>query len=509
MVRREQRPGVLESRREDWAATEQHPVVSAGRNDVRVGGGSGKAEELIKKSVLSAIQPPPLCGGLFFNKDFPAPCNKLSKMSTPNITPQMMGMLGNSYTTSGGLLSQNHLASMGILNDVNLNDSSPFDINDFPQLTGRPSSSGGQQGQLGSLRKQGISSIVQQNQEFSIQNEDFPALPGFKASALDASIPVLFELMKLLLVVPPRLLSGVIVLVHLIPPLNSPSTFHNAEFRVPSSQYCDNRGHIDILTFSTLLTASVHSVSTCYPDSKRCPPLRCGSSDFPMDMRQKEKLHENVSMLQSQHFPMSRSVGFNLGGTYTSSRQQQQQHATGASFTHGNNQEFLHLRGSDLFSPSHGNYQSQVYHLNMHNVLAEPRPTETEPNRMVRFDFAVRLVLTYRLIEDAQLQEEKKAMTMVCHLAYEDQLSVTCTTIKGVFISEAPTAHQEESSLLFEDSNIKVLIFLLQNLGQEEEIATQFLLYPHRVATVEEHFVETSLQLNQITRSPKNPSSKD
>ena len=34
----------------------------------------------------------------------------------------------------------------------------------------------------GSLRKQGIgvSPIVQQNQEFSIQNEDFPALPGFK-----------------------------------------------------------------------------------------------------------------------------------------------------------------------------------------------------------------------------------------------------------------------------------------------------------------------------------------
>ena len=32
------------------------------------------------------------------------------------------------------------------------------------------------------LRKQGlgVSPIVQQNQEFSIQNEDFPALPGFK-----------------------------------------------------------------------------------------------------------------------------------------------------------------------------------------------------------------------------------------------------------------------------------------------------------------------------------------
>ncbi|KAF8396678.1 hypothetical protein HHK36_018303 [Tetracentron sinense] len=39
----------------------------------------------------------------------------------------------------------------------------------------------------GSLRKQGVgvSPIVQQNQEFSIQNEDFPALPGFKGGNAD------------------------------------------------------------------------------------------------------------------------------------------------------------------------------------------------------------------------------------------------------------------------------------------------------------------------------------
>lgn len=34
----------------------------------------------------------------------------------------------------------------------------------------------------GSLRKQ----IAQQNQEFSIQNEDFPALPGFKGDYMHA-----------------------------------------------------------------------------------------------------------------------------------------------------------------------------------------------------------------------------------------------------------------------------------------------------------------------------------
>lgn len=66
-------------------------------------------------------------------------------------------MLGNSYPTVGGPLSQGHvqtvsnLSSMGMLNDVNSNDNSPFDINDFPQLTSRPSSSGGPQGQLGNF----------------------------------------------------------------------------------------------------------------------------------------------------------------------------------------------------------------------------------------------------------------------------------------------------------------------------------------------------------------------
>ena len=70
-------------------------------------------------------------------------------------SPQVISMLGNSYPTAGGPLSQGHvqtvnnLSSMGMLNDVNSNENSPFDLNDFPQLTSRPSSSGGPQGQLG------------------------------------------------------------------------------------------------------------------------------------------------------------------------------------------------------------------------------------------------------------------------------------------------------------------------------------------------------------------------
>ncbi|XP_076903035.1 putative NOT transcription complex subunit VIP2 [Bidens hawaiensis] len=107
--------------------------------------------------------------------------NRLMGGMLQQASPQVMSMLGNSYL-SGGSLSLNHVNSMGMINDVNNNDGSPFDINDFPQLSSRPSSSGGAQGQIGSLRKQGlgVSPIVQQNQEFSIQNEDFPALPGFK-----------------------------------------------------------------------------------------------------------------------------------------------------------------------------------------------------------------------------------------------------------------------------------------------------------------------------------------
>ena len=63
-----------------------------------------------------------------------------------------MSMLGNSYHTGGGQLSQNHLQSVNnmMLGDHS-NDSSLFDINnDFPQLTSRPGSAGGTQGQLGS-----------------------------------------------------------------------------------------------------------------------------------------------------------------------------------------------------------------------------------------------------------------------------------------------------------------------------------------------------------------------
>nr|GMD80019.1 probable NOT transcription complex subunit VIP2 isoform X1 [Ipomoea batatas] len=104
--------------------------------------------------------------------------------------PQMVSMLGNSYSGAGVPLLQNqfqagnsHLASMALLNEYNARDNATFDINDFPQLGGRPPSAGGSQGQLGFIRKPNIG-FSQQNQEFSIQNEDFPALPGFKGAMI-------------------------------------------------------------------------------------------------------------------------------------------------------------------------------------------------------------------------------------------------------------------------------------------------------------------------------------
>ncbi|XP_073114477.1 probable NOT transcription complex subunit VIP2 isoform X1 [Elaeis guineensis] len=214
--------------------------------------------------------------------------------------PQMIGMLGNSYPTSGGPLSQSQmqtgndaLSSVGMLHDVNSNDNSPFDINDFPHLMGCPSSAGGPQGQLGSLRKQGvgISSIVQQNQEFSIQNEDFPALPGYKGN----------------------------------------------------------------------------------------------NSNFSMDLQQKEQVHDNMSMIQSQHLPMARSPAFNLGGTYPPNCQQQQQNASSVHnsgvFASGSNKDLLHMHGSDLFPSSHGTYHSQVQNMGPPSIglraLNSPNPASS------------------------------------------------------------------------------------------------------------------------------------
>ncbi|XP_073139462.1 probable NOT transcription complex subunit VIP2 isoform X2 [Henckelia pumila] len=189
-------------------------------------------------------------------------------------SPQVLSMLSNSYPTAGGSLNQNHvqsvnnLSSMGMLNDVNSNDGAPFDINDFPQLSSRPSSSGGPQGPLGSLRKQGLNPIVQQNQEFSIESEDFPALPGFKG----------------------------------------------------------------------------------------------GNGDYSMNLQQKDQLHDSsVSMMQPQHFSMGRSAGYNLGAIYSPLRQQQQhaQSATGTRLTNINNQDLLHLHGSEMFSSPHPTFHSQ------------------------------------------------------------------------------------------------------------------------------------------------------
>ncbi|KAJ4955815.1 hypothetical protein NE237_012598 [Protea cynaroides] len=245
--------------------------------------------------------------------------------------PQVLSILGNSYSP-GGPLSQsqvhggnNALSSMGMLNDMNANENSPFDINDFPQLSGRPSSAGGSQGQLGSLRKQSVG-VLQQNQEFSIQNEDFPALPGYKG----------------------------------------------------------------------------------------------GNTDYAMDLHQKEQLNDSaMSMMQSQHFPMGRSSGFNLGGTYSSHRQQQQQHApsvggSGVPFGSANSQDLLHMHGSDIFPSSHASYHSQV----QNNGPPGLRPVTT-PNSVSGLGSYDQLIQQYQQLQ-SQSQFRLQQMSAVGQ-SYRDQ----------------------------------------------------------------------------------------
>ncbi|CAM6102910.1 unnamed protein product [Calypogeia fissa] len=186
--------------------------------------------------------------------------------------PPPVSLLGSNFSSSPGSGIQVPSANgpLGSLNDGGQNDGVHFDMNDFPQLTTR--NSGGLQGPGAALRKQGVgvNTIVQQNQEFSIQNEDFPALPGFKG----------------------------------------------------------------------------------------------GSSDITSEMHHKEQQHENaLAAIQSQHFPMGRSAGFSLGGSYVPHRQQSQQHqAAGVSSSLNSGSlsaanaadHNLHTAVSDNFTSSHG-----------------------------------------------------------------------------------------------------------------------------------------------------------
>ncbi|MCE3050692.1 putative NOT transcription complex subunit vip2 [Datura stramonium] len=189
-------------------------------------------------------------------------------------SPQVMSMLGNTYPTAGGPLSQNHvqavgnLNSMGMLNDVNSNDGSPFDINDFPQLSSRPSSAGGPQDNW----------------------------------------------------------------VH-----------------------CENK-------LLNKIRNSAFKMKIFLP----CQDLKVEMPSYAMDLHPERTTSRNtISMMQQQRFSMGRSGGFNLGGTYSSLRsQQQQQHASsvsnsGLSFSNVNNQDPLHLHGSDVFSSSHSSYHQQ------------------------------------------------------------------------------------------------------------------------------------------------------
>ncbi|KAF8379437.1 hypothetical protein HHK36_028872 [Tetracentron sinense] len=293
------------------------------------------------------------------------------------VAPQVISMLGNAYSAAGGTLSQsqvqgnNPLSSMGMLNDLNSNDNSPFDINDFPQLNWRPSSAGGPQGQLGSLRKQSVG-VAQQNQEFSIQNEDFPALPGFKVISQHLEVSL-------------RHLEDILM------------------------------GFEWLYPYMVIGSAMVAIVT--------CNSCAGGNNDFAMDLHQKEQLHDNaVSMMQSQHFPMGRSAGFSLGGIYSSQRQQQQQqHAPsvssgGVSFAPANNQDLLRVHGSELFPSSNASYHSQVQSSGPPNTGLRP---VNSPNSVSGTGTYDHLIQQYQQLQ-SQSQFRLQQMPAISH-SYRDQ----------------------------------------------------------------------------------------
>lgn len=67
----------------------------------------------------------------------------------------MIQILNNSYSPAGVPHSHNqYQAGSGpytslLLNEMNAHEDATIDINEFPQLGGRPTSSGGSQGQIG------------------------------------------------------------------------------------------------------------------------------------------------------------------------------------------------------------------------------------------------------------------------------------------------------------------------------------------------------------------------
>ncbi|KAK6947735.1 NOT2/NOT3/NOT5, C-terminal, partial [Dillenia turbinata] len=173
-----------------------HPQLSHGHSGPTNRGGSGIAPGLGNAGSRVANSMINLIGGAHMGRSLSSVGGSMMSGYTSRLNFNHSGAAGDmnvhgSNRVLGGMLTQgplthnqvgnSQLNSMGFLNELSSNENTPFDLNDFPQLSGRPGSSSGSPGQLGLLRKQNAG-VVQQNREFSIQNEDFPALPGFKGS---------------------------------------------------------------------------------------------------------------------------------------------------------------------------------------------------------------------------------------------------------------------------------------------------------------------------------------
>ncbi|CAH1453679.1 unnamed protein product [Lactuca virosa] len=175
------------------ALSQQSAASSLGLSGITNNGGSGLGQSLgNREQIISSMAMGNLVNGGNIGRSLSSGgLNMPGVASRLNLTaPQMVSLLGNSYSGGGGPLSQNqfqggnsHLSSMALLSELNRDHS--FDMNDFPQLSGHLTSAGGSQRQLGGLARRQNVGFMQQNQEFSIQNEDFPALPGYKGGNAD------------------------------------------------------------------------------------------------------------------------------------------------------------------------------------------------------------------------------------------------------------------------------------------------------------------------------------
>ncbi|KAJ4951389.1 hypothetical protein NE237_028221 [Protea cynaroides] len=140
-----------------------------------------------------------------------------------------------------------------------------------------------------------------------------------------------------------------------------------------------------------------------------------------------------VSGIQKNKGLMGRSSGFSLGGSYSSHRRDQQHQASsvggdGVSFGATNNQDLLHMDGSDLFPSFHANYHPQVQNNGPPNVGLRPVNSPNSVSSMGSYDH---LIQQYQQLQ-SQRRFRLQQMSAVDQ-SYRDQNLKTMQTVSNRF----------------------------------------------------------------------------